>query len=61
MLVDEISGRITCACEILEMGQWQRVEDVQVVCAESHGEIMAPTRRRRYPRGATPAGGWVHE
>ena len=51
MLVDEISSRITRASELVEMGQRQRVENTQIVCAKSHGEIMAPTWRRRYPRG----------
>lgn len=50
MLVDEVSGRITRASEIVERGQRQRVKDVEIVCAEGHGEIMAPTRRHRYPR-----------
>ena len=51
MLVDEVPSRITRASELLEMGQWLDVENTQIVCAKSHGEIMAPTRRRRYPRG----------
>jgi hypothetical protein len=33
------------------MGQRQRVENTQIISAKSHGEIMTPTRRRRYPRG----------
>ena len=61
VLVDEISGRIARASELVEVGQRQRVEDAEIVSAKSHGEIMAPTRRRRYPRGYGPAAGWPHE
>ena len=61
MLVDEISGRIARASELVEVGQGQRVEDVEIVCAKSHGEIMAPTRWDRYPRGMAAAAGWANE
>jgi hypothetical protein len=51
VLVDEISGRIPRTSELFEVGQGQRVEDVEIVSAGSHGQIFAPTWWRRYPRG----------
>jgi len=51
VLVDEISGPITRASELVEVGQGQRVEDVEVVCAESHGQDLRTDFVMPRPRG----------
>lgn len=53
MLVDEIPGRITGSSELVEMAQRHGIEDVQIVCAESHGQDL-----RIDPKPSRPEGVW---
>ncbi len=51
VLVDEISGRVTRANQLVEVGQGHGVENVEIVCAKSHGQIFALTPRCCDSRG----------
>jgi len=44
VLVDEISGRVTGTSQLIEVGQGHGVENVEIVRAEGHGQIFAPTQ-----------------
>ncbi len=44
VLVDEIPGGISRSSQLVEESQRQGIEHTEIICAESHGQIMAPTR-----------------
>ena len=52
VLVNEVSGRVTGASQLIEVGQGHGVENVEIVCAKGHGQIFAPTKGDGYSRGS---------